>query len=40
MGMEAKCIMDYVVSGELNEDADKGNVFKMFPYEWERGITW
>ena len=25
------------MSGKLNEDADKGNVLKMFFYEWERG---
>lgn len=28
------------MSDKLNEDADKGNVFKMFFYEWERGIMW
>ena len=26
------------MSGKLNEDADKGTVFKMLFYEWERGI--
>lgn len=37
MGMEARHGMDWGESGKLNKDADKGNILKLFFYEWERG---